>query len=180
MTPLRVTVIGGGFAAAELLLALRSLAEERVSLELIAAGAELPFRVASTGAAFGEREVRVYDLRRLTADVGASFRRDTAEAVASRAHRVRLASGGAVSYDAAVLAVGARATVGVPGAMTFRDHRDVHLMRGLIAELHEGRVRRLAFAAPAGVTWTLPLYELSLFTAAEIAHHDLPVEVTVV
>ena len=178
--PLRVAVIGGGFAAAELLLALRSLAEERVSLELIAASTELPFRVASTGAAFGEGEVRVYDLRQLAADVGASFRRDPAEAVAARAHRVRLASGGTLSYDAAVLAVGARATVGVPGATTFRDHRDIHLMHGLIAELHEGMIRRVAFAAPAGVTWTLPLYELTLLTAAEIARHDLPVEVTMV
>jgi len=178
--PLRVTVIGGGFAAAELLLALRSLAEERVSLELIAAGAELPFRVASTGAAFGESEVRVFDLRQLAADVGASFLRDTAEAVAAQAHRVRLASGGVVSYDAVAVAAGARATVGVPGATTFRDHRDIHLIHGLVAELHEGRIRRLAFAAPAGVTWTLPLYELALFTAAEIARHDLLVEVMLV
>jgi sulfide:quinone oxidoreductase len=178
--PLHVTVIGGGFAAAELLLALRSLAEERVELELIAASAELPFRVASTGAAFGEGEVQVYDLRRLAADVGASFRCDTVEAVAARAHRVRLASGGTASYDAVVVAAGARATVGVPGAVTFRDHRDAHLVHGLMTELREGDIRRVVFAAPAGVSWTLPLYELSLLTGAEIARHDLPVEVLVV
>src|SRR5829696_5704821 len=112
--PFRVAVIGGGIAAAELLLALRSLAEERVGLELIAASTKLPFRLASTGAAFGGDEMKVYDLRRLAADVGASFRCDTAEAVAARAHRVRLASGGTVSYDAVVVAAGARATVGVP------------------------------------------------------------------
>jgi len=40
--PLRVVVAGGGFAAAELLLALRSLAEERVELELIAPGPSPP------------------------------------------------------------------------------------------------------------------------------------------
>ena len=178
--PLRVTVIGGGFAAAELLLALRSLAEERVSLQLIAASTKLPYRVASTGSAFGEGEVQVYDLRQLAADVGASFRCDTAEAIAARAHRVRLASGGMVAHDAAVVAAGARATAGVAGALTFRDHRDVHLIHGLIADLRQGGVRRVIFAAPAGVSWTLPLYELSLFTAGEIARLDLPVEVMVV
>jgi sulfide:quinone oxidoreductase len=178
--PLRVTVIGGGFAAAELLLALRSLAEERVSLQLIAASTKLPFRIASTGTAFGEGEVQVYDLRQLAADVGASFRCDTAEAIAARANRVRLASGGVVTYDAAVVAAGARATVGVPGALTFRDHRDAHLIEGLIDELVNGDIQRVAFAAPAGVSWTLPLYELALFTASEIARQNLPVEVMVV
>jgi sulfide:quinone oxidoreductase len=173
-------VIGGGFGAAELLLALRSLAEERVSLELIAPTTELPFRMASTGTAFGEGEVAIYDLERLAADVGASFRRDSAEAVAARAHRVRLSSGRVATYDAAVVALGARATVGVPGALTFRDQRDAHLVEGLVAELHDRAIRRLAFAAPAGVAWTLPLYELCLLTAAEIARHDLDVEVTFV
>jgi sulfide:quinone oxidoreductase len=179
-SPFRVTVIGGGFAAAELLLALRSLAEERVSLELIAPTTELPFRIASTGTAFGEGEVPVYDLERLAADIGASFRRDTAEAVAARAHRIRLSSGAVTHYDAAVLALGARATVGVPGALTFRDQRDAHLIERLVGELREGEIRRLTFAVPAGVAWTLPLYELCLLTAAQIARHDLDVELTVV
>lgn len=177
---MHVTVLGGGFGAAELLLALRSLAEERVELELIAADSVLPLRIASTGAAFEARPVPVYDLERLAADVGAAFRRDRAEAVAADARRVRLASGAIVSYDALVVAVGARATVGVPGASMFRDQRDARMVRRLATDVRSGAARRVAFAVPPGVAWTLPLYELSLLTAAEAERHGLGTQITVV
>jgi sulfide:quinone oxidoreductase len=164
--PLRVVVVGGGFAAAELLLALRALAEERVELELIAPQTQLPFRVASPGVPFGAAAVEMYDLAELASEVGATLRRDAAEAVAPSAHRVRLASGGVAEYDALAIAVGARARVGVPGAATFRDQRDAHLISDLLSAIDRKAVGRVAFAAPAGVSWTLPLYELALLTAA--------------
>jgi NADH dehydrogenase FAD-containing subunit len=113
--------------------------------------------------------VQVLDLADLCRDVGARFRRGTVEAVAARAHRVRLASGGTADYDALVVAVGARATAGVPGALTFRDQRDSDRVRDVVEGVVSGAVRRLAFVAPTGVAWTLPLYELALLTAAEAA-----------
>ena len=69
-SPLRVVVAGGGFAAAELVLALRSLAHERVRLELIAPSSRLIFKPAATGVAFDASAVQEYDLRELAADVG--------------------------------------------------------------------------------------------------------------
>ena len=68
--PLRVTVVGGGFAAAELLLALRALAEERVELQLVTPDTRLEFRPAAPGAPFGAARVETYDLAQLAADVG--------------------------------------------------------------------------------------------------------------
>jgi sulfide:quinone oxidoreductase len=167
--PLRVVVVGGGFAAAELLLAARALAEERVELELIAPETRLAFRMASTGAPFGAAAVRTFDLAELAADVGATVRRGRVEAVAAKAHRLRLASGPPVDYDVLVVAVGARATAAVPGAVTFRDQRDGDRVRRVVDELVSGEIRRVAYAAPTGVAWTLPLYELALLTAAEVA-----------
>src|SRR5829696_1350375 len=133
--PLHVTVLGGGPAAAELLLALRSLAADRVTLELITPDPQLPLRAASTGAVFGEATMEVYNLAQLAADIGARLRLDTAEAVAPRARRVRLATGATASYDALVVALGARARVGVAGATTFRDQRDAHVVRALLDDL---------------------------------------------
>ena len=177
---MRVTVLGGGPGAAETLLALRALAEDRVELELITPETELPIRAASTGAAFGRAAVEVCDLADIAAEVGARVRLDRAEAVAGRARRIRLASGGSATYDALVIAVGARARIGVPGATTFRDQRDSHLMGDLLAGVARGDVRRVAFAAPAGVSWTVPLYELALLTAAEVAAADGDAEIALV
>ena len=86
-------VAGGGFAAAELVLALRAQAEDRVEIELVAPSAELPFRPAATATPFGPEDVQVYDLAAIAADAGAALRYDTVRAVASNAHRVRLSSG---------------------------------------------------------------------------------------
>jgi sulfide:quinone oxidoreductase len=175
-SPLRVLVAGGGFAAAELALALRALAEERVRIELIAPSTELPFRPAATAAPFGAA-VDVYDLEAVASDAGAALRRDAVEAVASRAHRVRLASGAFAEYDVAVIAVGARARVGVPGAITFRDQRDHQLVTRVIDGA--GAARRVVLCAPSGVSWTLPLYELALLAAKDFARRDLEAEVMV-
>jgi sulfide:quinone oxidoreductase len=177
-SPLRVLVAGGGFAAAELLLALRALAEERVAIELVAPSTELPFRPAATAEPFQPGAVEVYDLEAIASDTGAVLRRDSVEAVASRAHRLRLASGGFAEYDVAVLAVGARARVGVPGAITFRDQRDSHLVTALVEGLRPPG-GRLVFAAPAGVSWTLPLYELALLAATELRRRDVPAEIAI-
>jgi sulfide:quinone oxidoreductase len=178
--PLRIVVAGGGFAAAELMLALKAQAEERVALELVAPSTELVYRPAATGTPFERSQVDRYDLGSLAREVGAAVRRDTVEAVAPRARRIRLRSGAAVEYDALVLALGARARAPIPGAITFRDQRDAHLVARMVEELRAPEGRRVVFAAPSGVSWTLPLYELALMTAAEIERRGLDVETTLV
>ena len=62
----------------------------------------------------------------------------------------------------------------------FRDHRDGRRLPGVVDDLAAAGARRVVFAAPSGVSWTLPLYELALLTAAELARRDLPVETTLV
>lgn len=165
-TPVRVLVAGGGFAGVETLLALRSLAEERVRLELLCDRPQLVYRPAATAEAFGMGVVRRFPLEAIAAEAGATLRRGAVDAVASGAHRVRLASGAHLDYDVLVLALGARAQDGVPGAVTFRDERDAQRIAGILSALRSGQAGSVAFAAPSGTTWTLPLYELALLAAA--------------
>jgi sulfide:quinone oxidoreductase len=177
---MHVVVAGGGFAAAELLLGLRALAEDRVSLEVIAPSPRLVFKPAATGHPFGVSTVQEYDLRELADEVGAIYRADTVEAVAPQVSRLRLASGAVAKYDALVLATGARSAAAVPGATMYRDHRDSGAIARLLGALRAGKVRSVVFTAPSGVAWTLPIYELALFTAKEIDEHDLFATVAIV
>jgi sulfide:quinone oxidoreductase len=67
----KVLIAGGGVAALEALMALRELAEERVSLELITPTPEFAYRPLAVAEPFGFGDVRRYDLVRIAADHGA-------------------------------------------------------------------------------------------------------------
>lgn len=173
-------IAGGGFAAVETMLALRALAPERARVTLISASPVLAYKPAATTEAFDETPPRTYDLQAIAADAGASFRVDRLEAVASHDHSVRLVSFAYLGYDALVLAIGARTIRSIPGAVTFRDQREVGHIRRLTSELRSGKLRRIIFAVPAGCSWPLPLYELALLTATQLREEGTAGEVVLV
>jgi sulfide:quinone oxidoreductase len=82
---------------------------------------------------------------------------------------VNVRGGPSLDYDALFVAVGARPRDWLPGAVHFAGPQDVARLRAIVRELDEGSVRSVVFAAPPAVTWTLPLYELALLTAAHVA-----------
>lgn len=162
-----IVIAGGGFAALESLLALRALLGSEAQITLIAPSRRFPYRPAASVEALSSAPPRGYDLLAIAEEYGARFRRDRLEAVASKQHTVRLASFAMLRYDALVLALGARARVAIPGALTFRDQRDLPQMRRLLAELRAGRAKRLVFAVPRACSSPVPLYELALMTARD-------------
>ena len=178
--PRHVIIAGGGFAGLEAVLALKALAGDRITVELIAPSAEFFYRPAATGEAANRHGPLRYDLAGLAAAAGGVFRRDRLEAVAPQARQARLATGRRPHYDDLILAMGAAPVAGVPGAITFRDQRDVAHVRALLGEIQAGAVDRVAFAVPGGVTWPLPLYELALTAASFAARCGTHVEITVV
>ena len=172
-------IAGGGFAAPESMLALRHLAPAPVDIDLIAPDHVLVYRPAATAQAFTGDEPAAFDLAEIAAEAGATFRRDRVEAVAPGAHRLRLAGGGHCGYSMLVLALGARGRVAIPGATTFRDQRDAPLLRRVLDRAWKQDRPRVVFAAPTGVSWTLPLYELALQTAAEAQERGIAAEVAI-
>jgi sulfide:quinone oxidoreductase len=173
-------ICGGGFAAVEVALALRALAGDRVSLAVLAPESVFRYRPAATSEPFDVSPSRRYDLRAIATDLGARYHESRLEAVASRKHFARTSSGARLQYDALILATGARAVVGVPGAMTFRDQRDIPLVRRLLRKVEANDVRSIVFALPAGSSWPLPLYELALLSAGHARERGLAIEFTVV
>jgi sulfide:quinone oxidoreductase len=71
-----------------------------------------------------------------------------------------------MEWDRLLIAVGAQAVRSIPGAVTFRGGRDAEAVRRAVDAVDTGS--RLAFAAPPGAFWTLPLYELALLAAARL------------
>ena len=61
----------------------------------------------------------------------------------------------------------------MPGSVTVRGPGYTSRFRTVLRELSERRIRRVAFAVPAGASWPLPLYELALMTAAHAAERGL-------
>jgi sulfide:quinone oxidoreductase len=179
-TGLHVVVAGGGFAALEAILALRAFAGNDIRVTLISPRPALSYRPAATIEAFADGPPQAYDLQAIADDLNVTYLRARLEAVAPAQKWVRLDSGARLTYDSLILAIGARAQIGVAGALTFRDQRDVPLFRGLLEDLNAACFRRFAFALPSGVSWPLPLYELALLSAARIAERDIETEVAVV
>ncbi|HTX32741.1 MAG TPA: FAD-dependent oxidoreductase [Solirubrobacteraceae bacterium] len=176
----KVVIVGGGVAGLECLLALRALTRELTDLTLISQSPQFVYRPMATVLAFNEMPPPAYDLRQITADLGVRFHGEAIDAVLPPAQAVRLKSGREVSYDALVLAMGARADVAVPGALTFRDQRDVPRFRGLLDLLEARTIERLVFAVPSRHCWSLPAYELALFAAMLCAKRGIKADLSVV
>jgi sulfide:quinone oxidoreductase len=177
----KVLIVGGGFAALETALALRALAEERVDLTVISPNTRFAYRPSATAEPFEARQTAVaYDLGKIALDLSIGHQRGTVVAVAPKQRRLRLDSSVTLDYEALVLAVGAETTIAVPGAMTFRDQRDLERFRTLLDDLAAGAIRRLVFAVPSRDAWSLPLYELALHAALHGARHSLKLEIVLV
>jgi sulfide:quinone oxidoreductase len=72
--PLRVLIAGGGVAGLEATLALGALAEERVSVELIAPEADFTYRPLAVAEPFRVADVRRFPLESLAREAGAELR----------------------------------------------------------------------------------------------------------
>jgi sulfide:quinone oxidoreductase len=169
----KVTIVGGGVAALEALIALRHLAEERVDLELVTPRADWSYRPLTVAEPFGLGEARRYDLVRIASDHGARLHLAGVQSVDPDARRLLTWDGRTLEYEILLLAIGAVPSVSVPGSITLEGPAFTNRFRSLLRQLEDGRVRRLAFAVPAGTSWPLPLYELALMTAAYAAERDV-------
>jgi sulfide:quinone oxidoreductase len=178
--PLDVVIAGGGVAAVEAALALRDLAGERVALKLMAPNAEFSYRPMTVCEPFGYEQADSYPLAQVAADVGAELIVEEFGWVDTGERLAYTTSGVAVPYDALLLAVGAHIKEAFPHVVTIDDGRMDELLHGVVQDVEEGYVKRIAFVAPARLAWPLPLYELALMTAARAYDMNVAVKLTLV
>ena len=108
MERFRVVIAGGGVAALEAALALRRLAEERVSIDLVAPEPKFWYRPLAVVEPFGRGIVHGLDLPRLADACSALFVLDELAAVDTETYVARTRSGAELGYDALLVATGAR------------------------------------------------------------------------
>ena len=162
---LGIVIAGGGVAALETALALRTLAPELVDITLVAPTERFGFRAASVGEPFDRAEVHRFDLAAICADIGVGLHRGVLTAVDPEDRSATIGADMTIAYDALVVACGAEARPVVPGALVFGGPQDVEALRALVGAIDAGDIHSVAFAIPASVGWTLPAYELALLTA---------------
>jgi sulfide:quinone oxidoreductase len=160
-------------AAIEALLGLRALLGVPPHVDLVAPNRRFVYQPLAVAEPFGLAQTRLFDLAAVAAEHGAQLHVASLEAVEPDKGRIALSGGATLLYDSLILAVGARRCVWLPGALPFTGAADVSSFRELLAQLQRGDLSRVAFAAPAGISWTLPAYELALLTASWIADRHL-------
>jgi sulfide:quinone oxidoreductase len=168
----RVLIAGGGVAGLETLLALRALAGDRIDITLVAPELRFINRSMAVDQPFRTQRVRGVRLEDVAAEHGVRWHRGALDRVERERRIVVTKAGHELAYDLLVLALGARSDREwhAEDVLTFHDGRDAPAYRLLLHQLREGRVDKLAFVKPAGLSSPLPLYDLALMTAAAAAH----------
>jgi sulfide:quinone oxidoreductase len=162
-----IVIAGGGVAGLEALLALRSMARDKVRLTLIAPDPDFSYRPLAVAEPFGLGHAHKVPLKRFTADTGAELVEDAVVGVDDQAREIHLRDGGSRPFDALLLATGGRPVAGVRGATTWWPSGDADSYGGLLRDIEEGYAKQLAIVVPPGAVWPLPAYELALMTAGE-------------
>ena len=177
---MNIVIAGGGVAGLEALLGLRAVAGDRVDLTLIAPEPEFSYRPMAVAQPFALGRAHRVPLRELADDAGAELVGRAVTEVDDEAGDVRLDDGSTRTFDALVVAPGARPVSGVDGATTWWPGGDPEIYGGLLRDIEEGYSKRLAMVVPPGAVWPLPAYELALMTAGEarsMGRDDLAVTV---
>src|SRR3954468_21989281 len=179
-SPLRVIVAGGGVAGIEALLELRALAGERGELTLADASPDFTYRPMKVAEPFARGTAARHAMAAIARDAGARLVADTVVS-AHDDTRVAHAGGGLeLRFDALLLATGARAAPAYEHALTWDDRSGPEHLGGLLRDVEQGYVTRLAFLVPSGPTWPLPIYELALMTARMAADAQTGAQITLV
>jgi sulfide:quinone oxidoreductase len=177
--PFNVLIVGGGVAALEAALALRELGGERIATTMLAPNAEFVYRPMTVREPFSYPLAQRYPLEQIARDLGVELQVDSFQWLEPTERAVHTDAGERLSYDALLLALGARLYPRFKHATTIDDARMDELLHGLVQDIEGGYVRRIALVIPSGRTWPLPIYELALLCAACARDANVKLAITI-
>lgn len=159
-TSRRVLIAGGGIAALEGMFAIRDLTDGAADVTLLSPEREFVYRPLMVLEPFSPEPAPRRDLPALLAEHDGRFVEDRLSAVDPSRGVAITDSGQEISFDYALIAVGARMLSALPSVQTLWVERpptpiETHLDRAVAGG-------GLDLIVPPGVTWSLPLYEFAL------------------
>ena len=169
----RIVIVGGGVGGLEALLALRALGGDRLDLTLVSQNDWFIDRPMTVAEPFGLGSAARHSLSEIAAELGAQFVQATAVGVDAAEHRISCADGSEIGFETLILAPGARQTSPLPDAIAFGTEGSGEAIREMLVRMRTGDVNSAAFVAPSMTGWLLPLYELALMTARDLAGRDV-------
>jgi sulfide:quinone oxidoreductase len=172
----RILIVGGGIAGLEALMAIRDLAEDRVAITIVAPEPDFLYKPLIVEEPFSSKPAERRALGPIAEEFGARFEQQAVSAVRPEEHRVELADGSRIDYDAAIVCVGGRSRRAYRRGISFQVSAEPLDIDRVLREAAEKTPSRVAFIVPPGVTWSLPLYELALLSkrrAEELGLGDL-------
>jgi sulfide:quinone oxidoreductase len=175
----RVVIAGGGVAGLEALLALHDLAGDRAALTLVAPRPDFLYKPLLVEEPFDLDPAERHELAPLAAEKGAQFAQRALTAVRPEEHLVELDDGSTLEYDYLVVCAGGRFKPALEGATTFPSG-DSAFSADELLDRAEDKGHRLAFIVPAGVTWSLPLYEIALMTQRRAVQRGVDVKIAII
>lgn len=173
-------VAGAGVAGLEAVLALRDLAGDRLSIKLLAPEPEFVYRPLRVREPFAYGAAERYPVTDLVEGLGVELLAESFSWVDPAARIARTDNGLELSYDALLLALGARVRTRYTHAYTIDDRHLDDILHGLLQDIEGGYVKRIAFVVPARMAWQLPIYEIALMSVRRAGELGVQSEVTIV
>ncbi|HWE59747.1 MAG TPA: FAD/NAD(P)-binding oxidoreductase [Solirubrobacteraceae bacterium] len=173
----KVVIAGGGVAALEAALALHDLAGELVSTTIVAPKPEFVYRPLLVREPFTPAVTTSYSLAEIAERAGAELLVESFRWLDPRGRMLHTDHGRQLSYDAVLLAIGARTHPRFRDVLTLDDTRLHDQLADFVASIETGKLKSVAFVVPSLPIWSLPAYELALMTAnrAHARGHDISV-----
>ncbi len=166
----RILVAGGGVAALETVLALNELSDGAVSATLISPEPEFTYRPLLVREPFTAETADRTALAPALDQLGVGFELASVKRLDPDERVLGLDDGRELDFDYAVICAGAQMLPALAGAHTLWVEQSPTTIDQILAGLPDGG--HLDLIVPAGVSWTLPLYEFALMAARRLSEDD--------
>jgi len=161
----RLTIVGGGTAALEALLAARRSLAQDADLCLLAPEREFRYRPIDPDAVLRPVAERGLRIAELVAKTGARWVVDRAAVVDDAQRNLLTRDGDTLDFDYALIAAGGRARRALHCGEVWMRGGDPGCLDDTIDRVRRHRSPSVAVVVPRGARWSVPAYELALVIA---------------